>query len=122
MMKASWLVVWGQPVSQFLVWHMKRYMPQFCQPVSGSSLITTSHVPTYLPPSPSWIRGIGNSYRLTSSPSMMFSLHGASHFFTNLGGIFSTTRVSYSLYIWRTEALLGIPIETPPGSMYPWCR
>src|SRR3990167_4567953 len=43
---ASWLVAWGQPVSRFWVWVMKRYMPQLIHPVSGSFVITMSHVPT----------------------------------------------------------------------------
>ncbi len=91
---ARWLVKVASPVRILWLWIMKRYIPQFVHPVSGSFVMTQSQVPKYLPPSPSWIRGTGNLKRSTSSPFMMFSLQGPVGTITGLTGFCS--RASYS--------------------------
>src|SRR6185503_8823052 len=48
-------------------------------------VMTVCHVPIYRPPSPPWIRGMGNLSTSTASPRSMFSLHGP--LFTRVGAM-----------------------------------
>src|ERR1041384_668185 len=68
-------------------------MPQFTHELSGSLVITVCHVPMYRPPSPPWIRGIGNLSTSTASPRLIFSLHGP--LFTTVGAISFSLRFKY---------------------------
>src|SRR3972149_5519117 len=98
-----------------LFFHLEESHPLY-QSESISFVTTICHVPIYLPPSPSWIIGVGNLNRFTSFPISMFSLHGP--LFTIIGFIIFFFLFIYSSIISDAFDRGSIPMDIATLAKY----